>query len=312
MIVAITGGTGFIGRGLVVHHVAIGDEVRVFSRRPPCTGLPERVIWHQGDLSAGRDLSRFVEGADVLYHCAGELTDKSRMAAVHVTGTEALISAARGKIGRWVQLSSVGAYGHRSEGVVTEQTEVHPVGRYETTKTEADALVACAAGAGAFEFSVLRPSNVYGEGMSNRSLYQLFAMIQRGWFFFIGPPGASVNYVHVEDVVSALTLCATHSDARGKTYILSDSGTLEALVKSVATELARPMPSIRLPVAAMNGLANIFEWLPGFPLTRSRVSALTCRARYSRGAIEQDLGFSLQVPLCDGMSRLARHWQTTL
>ena len=180
MIVAITGGTGFIGRELVLRHLAQGDVVRGLSRR---TAVRDGVQWHHGDLSSA-DLNSFVDGADVLYHCAGEIRDKSLMKVVHVDGTRRLIDAASGRIGRWVQLSSVGAYGKQRLGVVTEITAPCPVGTYEVTKVESDDLVSSAALGGAFEQSILRPSNVYGPEMSNQSLFGLFNMVNRGRYFF--------------------------------------------------------------------------------------------------------------------------------
>ncbi len=147
MIVAITGGTGFIGRKLVLRHLAQGDEVRVLSRRPAGeAGLPDAVDIHRGDLAGAMgNLQSFVAGVDVLYHCAGEILDSSRMHAIHVAGTRKLVDAAAGQVGHWVQLSSVGAYGPISQGVITETTSENPLGVYEATKAESDRLVSAAA-----------------------------------------------------------------------------------------------------------------------------------------------------------------------
>src|SRR4051812_28239212 len=126
MNVAITGGTGFVGRSLVMRHLDSGDSVRVLSRRPGNqTGFPDAVKVYSGDLvCAGNSavLARVVVGADILYHCAGEIAHASRMTLLHVDGTRKLVEAANGNIGHWVQLSSVGAYGSHRRGVVTEAT----------------------------------------------------------------------------------------------------------------------------------------------------------------------------------------------
>ena len=51
MEVAITGGTGFIGRALVLRHLAAGDTVRVLSRRSSNQdGFPDVVKLYSGDL----------------------------------------------------------------------------------------------------------------------------------------------------------------------------------------------------------------------------------------------------------------------
>jgi nucleoside-diphosphate-sugar epimerase len=79
MIVAITGGSGFIGRKLVMSHLEQGDEVRVLSRRPPeKSELPDSVKWYSGDLSNSADLLPFVDKADILYHCAGEIKTRRK------------------------------------------------------------------------------------------------------------------------------------------------------------------------------------------------------------------------------------------
>src|SRR5450432_1164581 len=108
MKVAITGGTGFIGRSLVLRHLAAGDAVRLLSRRPSEEiGFPDAVKVYAGDLGSDGSsvlLSHFVGGADVVYHCAGEIKHASRMRCVHVDGTRSLVQAANGNIGHWVQL----------------------------------------------------------------------------------------------------------------------------------------------------------------------------------------------------------------
>jgi len=143
MVVAITGGTGFIGGRLVRRHLEAGDTVRVLTRRSPAaSGLPDAVQQFQGDLRSGvKDHLPFVDGADVLYHCAAELDDESGMHAVHVEGTQHLLEAARGRVGRWVHLSSVGVYGRAPGGLIAEEAPLQPATTYERTKAESERLV---------------------------------------------------------------------------------------------------------------------------------------------------------------------------
>ncbi|MGZ8257340.1 MAG: NAD-dependent epimerase/dehydratase family protein, partial [Gallionella sp.] len=161
--IAITGATGFIGMRLALAHLARGDTVRVLSRRSRADiALSDNVQHVQGSLQDLVSLSAFVSDVDVLYHCAGEIRDEAKMHALHVAGTANLIAAARGKIGRWVQLSSVGTYGVQRTGRITESTELTPRGIYEITKLASDELVIQASLERAFEHVILRPSNVYG------------------------------------------------------------------------------------------------------------------------------------------------------
>ena len=310
MIVAITGGSGFIGRKLVMRHLEQGDEVRVLSRRPPeKSELPDSVKWYSGDLSKSGDLLSFVDKADVLYHCAGEIKDATKMKALHVEGTARLINMATGRIGRWVQLSSTGAYGQHREGIVTEETRLNPKGQYEETKVQADNLVIHAANQGAFNYVILRPSIVYGETMSNRSLFGLIALIQKGWFFFIGQPSASANYIHVDNVVNALLLCGSVAQANGQVYNLSDYRSMEDFVKIITYSLGCKRSHLRIPEVPVRLLIKLLGWIPGVPLTDSRINALTNHTMYDNTKIEQDLGYKHVTPMEDGLTKLVAYWQ---
>jgi nucleoside-diphosphate-sugar epimerase len=308
MQVAITGGTGFVGRALVLRHLAAGDTVRVLSRRSSKqSGFPDAVKLYSGDLvSAGNSasLSHFVEGQDVIYHCAGETTHASRMRLLHVDGTYKLLEAAKGTIGHWVQLSSVGAYGSHRRGAVTEETPLRPTAVYESTKAESDQLVQQAAEHGAFSCTVLRPSIVFGPGMRNQSLRQMIGMIDRGLFFFIGLRGASANYIFLDNVIEALVRCARMGAAKEKVYNLSDHRTIEEFVALIADALGKSRPNLRVPEGFARFAARSLGKLPGFPLTESRVDALTTRVVYPTTRIERELGYTHVVTMDSALSLL--------
>lgn len=307
---SVTGGTGFIGRRLVEALAPNAELVRLLtrSRSQTSNGAAEYV---SGDLiDPGFDCSSLIGDTEVLFHCAAELSDRSRMRALHVDGTRRLIDAAAGKIRHWVQLSSVGVYGSVRSGTVTENHPLAPVGEYEATKAEADRLVLEASSRGAFTCSILRPSIVFGPGMPNQSLYQLISMVARGWFFYVGAPGATANYVFVDNVVDALVLCANRPEAEGRTYVLSDDRTMERFVAAIAGALRTPAPSRRLPEQLVRAAAGTLGRLPRFPLTSSRVDALTSRVQYSSAAIEGELGFRHRVSVEDGVRLLVEDWQS--
>lgn len=303
MKVAITGGSGFLGRRLAAAHLQRGDEVRLLSRGRK-DGQGDDGRWFQGDLSAEGDFRAFVDGVDILYHCAGELRDESRMAALHVDGTRRLIEAASGRIGRWVQLSSVGVYGARGAVSVTEDAPLNPANHYEKTKADSDRLVLAAAASQSFPLVILRPSIVFGPGMPNRSLHQLAGMIRRKLFFFIGPPGASANYVPVDNVIDALLACGEHPAAPGKVYNLSAWTTMENFVAALAGAMKVPVPTLRLPLLPMKLLAAVAERVPGSPLSRARVEALSSRTRFPDDKIRRELGFQHHLGLEEALGQM--------
>jgi nucleoside-diphosphate-sugar epimerase len=305
MLVGITGASGFIGSALARRHAYAGDQVRCLTRvpgRPAYAGTANVVA----DLAAPDDrLRRFADGLDVLYHCAAEIREPARMAAVNVEGTRALIGAAAGRVGRWVQLSSVGVYGPRRDGVVIEETPPAPVGAYEKSKAAGDSLVLEACADCRLRSAVIvRPSIVFGDGMRNQSIAQWADVIERGLFFFIGPAGASANYVDVSNVVDALILCAVTPEAHGRVYNVSDWCTIEAFVAAIATAIGRPRPRLRLPERPVRAAVRGVGRVTALPLTDARIDALVSRCRYSTARIERELGYRLAVPIADGLARM--------
>src|SRR5258708_31932345 len=134
---AVRGATGFVGRVVVRQHIQRGDSIRVLVRDPYATArrFPSVHVF-TGDLASAETISEdFVANADVLYHCAAEGQDEARMEAINIGGTRALARLAAGRIGRWVQGSSVSVYGAVRAGTITEDNPIDPDSLYGSAKS---------------------------------------------------------------------------------------------------------------------------------------------------------------------------------
>lgn len=311
MIVAVTGGTGFIGRHLIARHVARGDQVRYLTRNRVQKALDGALPFTGHLNSPVAELREFLAGVDVLYHCAAELHNEAEMHDTNVRGTENLLAAADGEVRLWVQLSSTGVYGNPMHKAINEDSAIDPANAYERTKAAADQLVSAAAKNRNLQCAILRPSNVYGADMPNQSLFQLIRIIDKGLFFFIGEPGAVANYVHVENVVDALVLCGTATlPGNGRSYIVSDHCPLEAFAGIITAALEKKPVRLRLPEFFVRAAASLGGMIPGWPLTRSRIDALTSRTVYLTGRIESELGYRPGISMAAGIGELARCWKS--
>jgi nucleoside-diphosphate-sugar epimerase len=308
MNIGITGATGFIGELLVQKNIEMGNIVHILSRKN--TFSNDKVIMHQGDLNNVESLVPFLQSLDILYHCAAEISDESMMKQTNVNGTLNLIEALKGKNLHWVQLSSVGIYGPISEGIVNENQSANPANEYEITKYASDQAVIAAANKGVFTYTIIRPSNVFGVSMRNKSIFDLVKAIDKGYYFFIGKRGASANYVTVEDVVESLILAAHNNAARNKTYIISNWCTIEEFVGVISSKLSKSIPWFRMPKSLLLVLAQLTAFMPRNPLTAGRVHALTNKTIYSTSKIERELGFKSVMSIQDGLAQLVSKYSS--
>jgi len=107
MNVLVTGGTGALGRDLVVALRSAGHRARVMSRRPG-TGTD----WVQGNLATGKGLDSAVADMDAVVHAATAAAQPWRLRATDVRGTRRLLEAAkRAHVRHVVYVSIVGMEG---------------------------------------------------------------------------------------------------------------------------------------------------------------------------------------------------------
>lgn len=301
-IICVTGGSGFIGKELVKRLSNTESSIRLLTRKNvPNT---DRLEYYAGDLSDPKiSLEAFLDGVDVIFHCAGEISDIAAMRALHVDGTSHLLSAVLAEIRRskksvhWVQLSSVGAYGPpqgRADEyrIIDEKSATHPNGEYEITKTLSDELVIKTAKiTPLLSFTILRPSNVIGQTMTNQSLRALINAVKSRQFFYIGGKYPICNYIHVDDVVSALMLCGSDARANGEIFNLSNDCLLKDLIGSIELSFDLRSTKLCVPETPLRILVSIVSKFKKIPLTSDRIDALVKRTFYKSGHISRVLGF---------------------
>lgn len=302
--VLLIGASGFIGARLSELLLAGGHEVRALSRKKHSSELSgySQMEWMPLDLlDPASDLDSAIAGCSLVFNCAGELREETRMEALHVDATARMLAACKrqavgsGSAVHWVQLSSVGAYGPsvpaNAERVVTEESVLAPRGAYEITKTRADELLISSAEPGVLSFSILRPSNVFGAAMPNDSLRQWGRIIRRRCFFYVGATGAISTYVHVDDVADALMLCGFDSLAQGEVFNASNDCRQEELVSAVARYFGVGCPVLRLPEVFVRTIVRAGGYLKGFPLTQARIDSLVGRTSYDCKKLKSILGW---------------------
>ncbi|THD37694.1 MAG: NAD-dependent epimerase/dehydratase family protein [Sphingomonas sp.] len=246
-VIALTGGTGFVGSHVIDRATAAGIELRALTRRPQ----PDRagVTWIAGALDDAASLATLVEGADAVLHVAGVINapDRAGFAAGNIEGTRAVIAAARDAgIRRFVQVSSLAA---REPGLSD----------YGWSKAEADKVLM----ASDLDWTIVRPPAIFGPRDSE--MLELFKLAK--WHVMPLPPaGGRLSVIAVEELVRLLLALPT-SNALTRQIVEPDDGRPggwdhRELARAIgvatdSTVLPLPLPRVVLnAVAAGDGLVR--------------------------------------------------------
>jgi len=191
-VLAITGGTGFVGTRLIAIALEAGHNVRALTRREQA----ERpgITWIPGNLQDQPALARLAEDADAVIHVAGVVNapDKAGFALGNVEGTANMLAATQGAgVERFVHVSSLAA-------------REPQLSAYGWSKAEGDALVE----ASPLDWTIVCPPAIYGPG--DLEMLELFKLAKMG--IALTPASGRVSLIEVGDL-GRLLLALALSDS---------------------------------------------------------------------------------------------------
>jgi nucleoside-diphosphate-sugar epimerase len=270
--VLVTGGTGFIGFHVVERLRAEGRTVRCpvrsIARSKGLSALGAEVV--EADIRSGAGLDRAARGVEEVIHLAGVVRAWGRQTYfdTNVEGTRRLALAASAAGARkFLLVSSLAAAGPGDPGgEVTEETVPRPINDYGRSKLAAEG--ALAGSAGDMEFAVVRPAIVYGP--RERDLLLLFRLASRRRRIpWVGPRGAAVSLIHVDDLADLCLACLARAPA-GRLYMASDgeAHAWSVIIETIGRALGRDVRPVRIPamplwpIAVLSGLLRPFTARP--------------------------------------------------
>ena len=257
-LVAVTGGTGFIGRHLVAALDAAGFRVRLLLRREPDVAewrdlAPPEVV--AGALEDAAALARLVEGSDVVIHLAGLIKAARRrdFLAVNRDGAAAMADATAraAPAARFLLISSLAA----REPQLSD---------YAASKRAGEEVVLERLGERA---AVIRPSVVYGPGDPETLIF--FQLAARRFVPLLGAADARAAMIHVADLARLIAAMAKQPPRGAAVRAAADdrlSGyTWEELLGAAARAVGNPSPAfVRAPGPLLSGLALVGDLAKAF------------------------------------------------
>ncbi|XP_029955190.1 short-chain dehydrogenase/reductase family 42E member 1 [Salarias fasciatus] len=281
----ITGGCGYFGYRLAQCLHRQGARVILFDTVAPSHEVPEDIVCVRGDIRDYAQVEEAVRGVDCVFHIASygmsgrEQLKRDLIEAVNVRGTQNVLQACvEHGVPRLVYTSTFNVvFGGQviengDESLPYLPLHLHP-DHYSRTKSLAEMAVLKANGtalkdrSGVLRTCALRPAGIYGPG-EQRHLPRIVGYIEKGIFRFVyGDPSSLVEFVHVDNLVSAHQLAAEalteekqHLSA-GQAYFISDGRPVNnfEFFRPLVEGLGYPFPKLRLPVTLIYFFAFLTE-----------------------------------------------------
>ena len=229
----ITGANGFVGKSVVRMLRCKGSYVRAAVRdRRSGNAIADEVgdVAIVGEIGPDTDWRNALAGVNVIIHLAArahvmnelEREPLGEFRRVNTAGTLRLAQQAVGHVQRFVFVSSIGINGDQTTGqAFTENSPPAPSQPYAISKYEAEQALLDLASKTGLQLVIVRPTLVYGPNNPGNVLRLLRLVGAR----IPLPFGALRNkkcLVYVENLASALLICATDPKAANRTYIVDD------------------------------------------------------------------------------------------
>jgi nucleoside-diphosphate-sugar epimerase len=325
MTALVTGATGLLGSHLLDLLLERGERPRAFVRPgESANGFPAaRLEVARGDLRDRDALEAAMGGVERVLHCAartGSWGPEDEYESVNVRGLETLVQVALAAgVRRIVHVSSITVHGNVVRGAADEtaplRAEPNP---YSRSKVAGEHLLARMIEERGAPVTIVRPGWIYGP-RDTASFGRFAAMTQAGRMAMIGSGQNHLPLIYVRDAAQGVLLASEADSAAGRTYLLvnDEPVTQRDYLEAIAAELGVQSPKRRIPYRLGLMLGAVVETASRAarrqeppPLTRYGVQLLGGENRFVIARARQELGFSPEVSLAEGVRRSADWYRT--
>lgn len=311
--IAVIGGSGFIGTRLIKRLKDSGDTVRILDKNSSSV-FPE--LYVRADVRDVNSLISGLSGCDIIFNLAAEHRDdvspKSLYDDVNVGGARNVCIAAE-KLGikKIIFTSSVAVYGFASPNT-DESGAFNPFNDYGRTKMLAEGVfrdwlskdASCS-------LVILRPTVVFGE-RNRGNVYNLLRQMSVKMFAMIGKGTNVKSMAYVENVAAFLQFASTLGPGEHLyNYVDKPDLSMNELVSHVKKVMGKGEKvglRIPYPVGYFGGLC--FDILAKIlhkklPISSIRVKKFNATTQFDAKAIEKT-SFKAPVRLIDAIDRTVR------
>lgn len=270
--VFISGGCGFIGSYLARELLKKGCEIMLFDAflnlidpfisnyqhflLERMGDLRDKVKIERGDIRVQKRMQQVMNEwkPDGVIHLAAIPSAKestmypTEALQINVDGTLSLLEGVKacGSVKRFVFTSSSFVYGHFQRPIADEEHPTNPIDVYGGTKLTGEILTRAYGSQHGFEYTIIRPSAVYGFGDCNRRVTQLLIEnAMKGKPLVLHDGGRSkIDFTYVTDVADGFARALLTPEAANQTFNITRGNARSVL--EFATEVKKYFPQAQL------------------------------------------------------------------
>lgn len=308
MKILVTGANGLVGTAVgaaldkneaqVIRAVRRATTLTEF----PVSDLDEHTSW---DSVLGLDV-------DIVVHLAAKVAligkqTKSEFSEYHRVNTLGTANLARQcashGVRRFVYVSTVKVLGEGKGERYQASDLANPEDAYALSKWEAEQALWQISKETGMEVVIIRPPLVYGPGVKANFL-QLMRAIDKRLPLPLGAIRNRRSLIYLGNLVNAITLCLTHPDAAGKTYMVSDADDVSTpeLVRRLAKALGKSPVLLPVPVSWMRFVGGLLG-------KDSSVDRLVGSFAVDIAPIQKELGWTPPYSMEAGLSATAEWYR---
>lgn len=314
--VLVTGATGFVGSALAQRLAAAGARVTGVGRNLAAVAYLEEagVTLRRADLRDQAAMRAAVAGQEVVFHAAAWLSGRhgkeSEAHALNVTAVQELVRAAGDAgISRFIQISSVAAYGPPRDGDVLESCAVATQQRdvYGRSKAIGENEAHRLAQTLGLPLVIARPGMIYGPRAYGWTINML-TLVQKRTPVILGRGDGYACPIYIDNFLDGLLLAGSHAAAAGQAFNFCDAPIPWRQFFDYYGAMCGKRP-VRLPLGAAQAMIKLLYPLGLSPggITPDLLHFYTAKARYPTTQAERLLGYQARVGIDEGMRR-AESW----
>ena len=249
MRILITGGFGFIGSRFVEMNskdklIILSPTIKKNSRQT------KNLFYIKGSVTNNNIDKIFIKyKPDVVVHLAAKsglsICEKNPSDAfnVNVLGTFNVIKACQKCNSKLIFLSSREVYGEKCAKKTSENEDLIPTNIYGQTKLLAELLIKNAGKITKLDYTILRPTNIYGPG-SSKGINQIFRTVLNKRKITVNGGEQLINLIYIDDVIRAIKQSIYNKKSYQQIFNLGTEETFK--LKIIAKKISQHLKKVQI------------------------------------------------------------------